>query len=137
MLYAKSCYKRPSLRRRRQARAQSLTQAISIKGSQRLKRRMTRSPNEVVVMIKSKLVLFLIGPILSAYVLTGCATPAQTGAAAMAGGLLGTTVAVLALTNSSLKVTVDMYRPTDDEREKMRLPHPPALIQSINDRRQV
>src|SRR5262249_2483893 len=97
---------------------------------------MTCYPNEVVVMIKSKLVLFLIGPILSAYVLMGCATPAQTGAAAMAGGLLGTTVAVLALTNSSLKVTVDMYGPTEEQRSEMRLNHPTALKQSIDDRRQ-
>ncbi|HKA19585.1 MAG TPA: hypothetical protein VKN18_14945 [Blastocatellia bacterium] len=87
-------------------------------------------------MIKSKLVLFLIGPILSAYVLMGCATPAQTGAAAMAGGLLGTTVAVLALTNSSLKVTVDMYGPTEEQRSEMRLNHPTALMQSIDDKRQ-
>src|SRR5262245_1134306 len=136
MLYVKYYYRQLSSRLRRRARAQSTTQAISIRDSQKLKRRTTRSPNEVVVMIKSKLALFLIAPILSTYVLTGCATPAQTGAAAMAGGLLGTTVAVLALTNSSLKVTVDMYGPTDDEREKMRLPHPPALIQAINDRRQ-
>ena len=82
------------------------------------------------------MVLFLIAPILSAYVLTGCATPAQTAAAAMAGGLLGTTVAVLALTNSSLEVTVDMYGPTDAQRNEMRLNHPTALMQSINDRRQ-
>src|SRR5262245_43684390 len=136
MLYVKYYYRQLSSRLRRRARAQSSTQAISIRDSQRLKRRTTRSPNEVVVMIKSTLVLFLIGPILSAYVLTGCATPAQTGAAAMAGGLLGTTVAVLALTNSSLKVTVDMYGPTEEQRSEMRLNHPTALMQSIDDKRQ-
>ncbi len=87
-------------------------------------------------MIKSNLVLLVSGPLLSAYMLTGCATSAQTGAAAMAGGLLGTNVAILALTNSKLEVTVDMYGPTEEQRREMRLQHPTALMQSINDRRQ-
>jgi hypothetical protein len=60
--------------------------------------------------------------LLSVSGLTGCATKAQT-AAATAGGLLGVGLGIPALTNSHLDITVDMYSPTKEQREDMRLPH--------------
>jgi hypothetical protein len=78
--------------------------------------------------------IFMLGvSLLSAYGLAGCSTGAQTAAAATTGGLLGIQLGVLALISSKLEITVDMYAPTEEQRNAMRLGHPPALVKLIND----
>lgn len=58
---------------------------------------------------------------------SGCAGNLQTAAAATTAGLLGLGVALQAMTNSRLDVTVEVFAPTKAEQEQLRLGSHPAL----------